>query len=50
MHFAIGSDYGINPRTGPSINPTLNHFDGLIKYPSVTVDGKPLMESGWYII
>jgi hypothetical protein len=35
----------LKKRTGPSINPTLNHFDGLIKYPSVTVDGKPLMET-----
>jgi len=49
MHAAIGSDYGRNPKTGPPLNPTLNHFDGLIKEPSVTVDGKPLMVAGEYV-
>jgi leucyl aminopeptidase (aminopeptidase T) len=50
VHFAIGRDYGIDAKKGPPLNMTLNHFDGLIKYPSVTVDGKALMENGWYVL
>jgi leucyl aminopeptidase (aminopeptidase T) len=50
VHFAIGRDYGVNPKRDPPLNMTLNHFDGLVKYPSVTVDGKVLMENGWYVL
>jgi len=50
VHFAIGRDYGVDPKRGPPLNMTLNHFDGLIKYPSVAVDGKALMENGWYVL
>jgi leucyl aminopeptidase (aminopeptidase T) len=49
VHFAIGRDYGVDPKRGPPLNMTLNHFDGLIKYPSVVVDGKPLMITGEYV-
>lgn len=50
VHFAIGRDYGVDPRRGPPLNMAPNHIDGLIKYPSVTVDGKTLMKKGWYTV
>ena len=49
-HVAIGYDWGANPMIGPTINKTLNHFDGVVRRPTITVDGKSLMENGWFIL
>ncbi len=49
-HFAIGYDFGADASKGPPLNQTLNHFDGLIKKPSVIVDGEPLMQKGSYTV